>query len=75
MPGKDGTGPSGQGPIAGGGRGRGKPGRGKMGGNKPGSGPGGICLCPECGKTVEHKRGTPCADITCPNCGTRMIKG
>ena len=65
MPGKDGTGPEGQGPIAGGGR---------MGGNRPGSGPGGVCLCPACGETVDHKRGVPCAEVTCPNCGARMIK-
>lgn len=74
MPGKDGTGPDGQGPVAGSGRGRDRPGRGRMGGNRPGSGPGGVCLCPECGETVDHQRGVPCAEVTCPKCGARMIK-
>lgn len=73
MPRKDGTGPSGQGPGTGGGFGRGG-GRGRMGGNRAGAGPGGNCLCPACGAIVAHQVGTPCASMTCPKCGARMVR-
>ncbi len=63
MPGGDGTGPSGTRP--GGIR------RGKMGLRQ---GPGGNCICPKCKTRVPHQRGTPCYSITCPNCGTSMIR-
>jgi len=33
-----------------------------------GQGPGGWCVCPQCGYKVEHQRGTPCASIQCPEC-------
>ncbi|MFZ6031187.1 MAG: hypothetical protein ACOYYS_26050 [Chloroflexota bacterium] len=56
------------------GRGSGQGGRGQGGGNRPGSGPGGNCVCPKCGKTVPHTVGQRCMDISCPNCGTRMVK-
>ena len=49
-------------------------GRGQKQGNRPGSGPGGNCVCPECGKKVSHQRGTSCYDIACPKCGKKMIK-
>ena len=62
MPRGDGTGP----PM--GGRG----GRGRGGGF--GMGPGGECICPNCGVTVPHTRGTPCYQIMCPKCGTRMVR-
>ena len=79
MPFGDGTGPMGQGP----GTGRGKRGgggfvsgggRGRMGGNRPGAGPEGACVCPSCGKKIEHQRGTPCYNLNCPQCGTKMIR-
>ena len=57
----------------GGGRGAGG-GRGRMGGNRPGSGPGGYCVCPNCGKRVSHQIGTPCYNINCPGCGAKMAK-
>ena len=57
----------------GGGRGSGG-GRGRGGGNKPGSGPGGSCLCPNCGHKTQHQAGQRCMDITCPKCGTRMVR-
>jgi hypothetical protein len=49
-------------------------GRGQGGGNKPGSGPGGNCVCPNCGKKVPHVAGQRCIDMNCPDCGTRMIR-
>jgi len=37
-------------------------------------GPGGDCVCPQCGFKVEHKRGVPCTLRKCPQCGTFMIR-
>jgi len=31
-----------------------------------------TCACPKCGHEVEHERGTPCAENTCPKCGAAM---
>jgi hypothetical protein len=44
------------------------------GGARPGRGLGGsmVCRCPSCGHTQPHKRGTPCAKISCPKCGTPL---
>ncbi len=67
----------GQGRGAGQGRGQGRGGSGgggRGGGTKPGSGPGGNCVCPKCGKKVPHVAGQRCVDMTCPECGTRMIR-
>lgn len=61
----------GRGQGQGGGAGRGQ---GRGGGNKPGSGPGGYCVCPKCGKKVPHVAGQCCADMTCPDCGIRMVR-
>ena len=72
MPFGDGTGPSGRGPGTGRGMGRGG-GRGRMGGG--GLGPGGVCRCPKCGATVAHQRGVPCYQVSCPKCGTKMVRG
>lgn len=66
MPFGDGTGPPG-----GGGRGRGM-GRGRRGGR--GLGPGGYCVCPSCGARVPHKLGAPCYSVSCPKCGTKMVR-
>jgi len=63
MPRGDGTGPPGGG------------GRGRMGGTRPGAGPSGKCVCPNCGATITHQRGVPCYQISCPKCGTKMIRG
>jgi hypothetical protein len=46
-----------------------------MGGNRPGAGPGGDCVCPKCGATAPHSVGTPCYEIPCPKCGTKMVRG
>ena len=51
-------------------RGGGRGGRG-MGG---GRGPGGSCICPNCGEKVSHERGIPCSQMSCPKCGTPMIR-
>ncbi|MBN2107365.1 MAG: DUF5320 family protein [Deltaproteobacteria bacterium] len=75
MPRGDGTGPTGQGPGTGRGMGSGGGGQGRMGGNRPGAGPQGVCTCPQCGATVDHKPGIPCYQIACPRCGTVMIRG
>jgi hypothetical protein len=49
-------------------------GRGRGRGNKPGIGPGGNCVCPNCGHKIPHKTGERCADVTCSECGTKMIR-
>ena len=43
-------------------------------GDKPGAGPGGNCVCPNCGHTTPHSRLSPCNQRTCPKCGTRMTR-
>lgn len=45
-----------------------------MRGSRPGAGPGGNCICPNCGEKATHKRGTPCYTLSCPKCGTRMVR-
>ena len=75
MPGFNGTGPAGQGSGTGRGMGRGQgKGRGRMGGPFA-AGPGGGCVCPNCGATVAHIAGQPCNTINCTKCGTKMTRG
>ena len=75
MPRGDGTGPpSGGGPGTGRGAGMGGSRRGKMGGSRTGAGPGGECICPQCGATVPHEPGNPCFNRNCPKCGTKMLR-
>lgn len=50
------------------------PGRGRNNGDKPGSGPGGNCICPNCGYKTKHIVAEPCNKSTCPKCGARMTK-
>lgn len=47
-------------------------GRGLGGGY--GIGPGGECLCPNCGHREPHQRGVPCYMKKCPQCGTLMAR-
>jgi predicted amidophosphoribosyltransferase len=54
--------------------GRGSRGRGRMDGNRPGIGPGGYCLCPNCGEKIRHEVGKPCYEIICPSCGSKMTR-
>jgi predicted RNA-binding Zn-ribbon protein involved in translation (DUF1610 family) len=58
------------------GRGRGHGGRGlgRGQGTKPGSGPGGNCICPNCGHKEPHRVGQRCIELRCPKCGTNMIR-
>lgn len=74
MPRGDGTGPRGQGPGTGRGmRGSGQgAGRGRGGGFA--EGPGGYCVCPNCGARVSHELGSPCYEQQCPKCGTAMTR-
>jgi len=58
----------------GGGRGAGGRGAGRMGGNRAGVGPGGSCLCPNCGAKAPHTPGVPCSTVKCPECGTPMAR-
>jgi predicted Fe-Mo cluster-binding NifX family protein len=34
----------------------------------------GNCVCPKCGRTVPHVRGTACYTVPCPSCGTPMLR-
>ncbi|HOP86646.1 MAG TPA: hypothetical protein PLM71_04010 [Syntrophorhabdaceae bacterium] len=47
-------------------------GRGRMGGR--GLGPGGECVCPQCGTRTPHQQGIPCYEQKCPNCSTPMVR-
>lgn len=50
-----------------------KLGEGKgVGGPRQMVGGAGKCICPSCGHTETHDRGTPCAGVKCPKCGTKM---
>ena len=46
--------------------------KGRMGGK--GLGPGGECICPKCGYSVPHIRGTPCMKRECPKCKSPMAR-
>ena len=52
----------------------GNSGIGKNTGDKPGAGPGGDCICPDCGAKVSHEVNEPCNKIPCPKCGTKMTR-
>jgi len=32
-----------------------------------------TCYCLKCDKEVEHKRGTPCIEQVCPDCGEKLL--
>lgn len=38
------------------------------------AGPGGTCVCPNCGHREPHVAGQPCYKKKCPQCGTQMIR-
>lgn len=64
---------SGSGPGGGQGQGRGGQGVGRMGGPSA-AGPGGYCVCPQCGRREPHERGVPCMRKRCPACGVAMTR-
>lgn len=84
MPRRDGTGPLGNGPIGLGrgsvGLGRGPVGQGRGGSARRLDGGSisrcvdGYCVCPNCGKKLQHERAIPCTSVKCPDCGTTMIR-
>lgn len=39
-----------------------------------GRGPAGYCVCEKCGYKIEHKRGTPCSNMKCPNCNINLSR-
>lgn len=39
-----------------------------------GRGPGGECLCPNCGYRETHQLGIPCFRQKCPKCGNLMTR-
>lgn len=41
-------------------------------GNRPG--PGGVCICTQCGYEGPHQRGIPCTQQKCPRCGMLMVR-
>lgn len=71
MPKGDGTGPKGEGPGTGMRWGK-EEGKGWKEGF--GAGPGGTCVCPNCGERKPHERGIPCFDQKCPKCGAAMTR-
>jgi len=52
--------------------GTGSSGRGRRRGF--GLGPGGECICPNCGYSTPHQRGMPCFQTKCPKCGSLMTR-
>ena len=55
------------------GQGAGRGGRGRQSGGF-GLGPAGQCVCPKCGKVVTHTIGTPCFEMMCSDCKTKMTR-
>jgi hypothetical protein len=79
MPKGDRTGPGLLGPGTGRGIGRGGTGRGQGVGGRGrrggfAAGPGGYCVCPNCGERAAHHLGSPCYHQKCPTCGTAMTR-
>jgi|GEM_PF-3126877 len=33
-----------------------------------------VCVCPVCGTIVAHPAGVPCSQLTCPQCGSRLVR-
>jgi predicted Fe-Mo cluster-binding NifX family protein len=66
-------GPTGGGRGSGRGRMRGRGGDGGTGGPFA-AGPGGSCVCQNCGEKVPHTAGQPCKQLACPKCGATMMR-
>jgi len=39
-----------------------------------GGGPGGYCVCPQCGYKISHERGIPCSTLLCPKCKINLVR-
>jgi len=48
-------------------------GKGRMRGGFS-EGPGGFCVCPNCGSKVSHVIGAPCFRQKCSKCGSKMLR-
>jgi len=50
-------------------------GRGRKGGLRA-AGPTGTCICvnPNCKHEIMHHRGVPCYQMSCPKCGSPIIR-
>jgi len=48
-------------------------GGGQSGSGAAQSGRSTLCICPMCNVTVTHPIGVPCASLTCPVCGSRLV--
>ena len=44
-----------------------------VGDPKQGVGGTDVCVCPKCGYEIVHGRGTPCAEMECPECGVALV--
>lgn len=53
---------------------RNRKGRGQCRSRGGTGGPGGTCICPECGYELSHVSGIPCIELNCENCGTPMVR-
>ena len=51
---------------------------GRRGGRRPGraaaAAMAGYCICPNCGRRYVHRRGVPCFQQKCLNCGVPMVR-
>jgi hypothetical protein len=43
-----------------------------QGGPRQGDGGADMCVCPDCGREFPHKKGTPCNERECPDCGVAL---
>lgn len=34
----------------------------------------GDCICPKCQTSTPHRRGVPCQEERCPDCGAKMLR-
>lgn len=75
MPRGDKTGPKGQGAGTGRGMRPSDGGRSRARGSGFAAGPGGDCVCPNCGQKATHQLGRPCFEQKCPKCGAAMTRG
>jgi predicted Fe-Mo cluster-binding NifX family protein len=38
------------------------------------AGPGGFCVCPQCGHREPHEQGRPCTQMRCPTCKVALMR-